>query len=195
MSHHIYTTDAIILESSPGRDANKSYILLTEDLGKIRASAQSVRLSSSKLRFSLQDFSVSNISLVRGKEYWRITNAALKENVFQKYQKDTEAIQMIARIFGLLKRLVPEEEKNPELFFLILSGFDFLREIKTKPELAAFEQMLVLRLLRELGYLKDLPELRLFYGSEWNIELVHALEKKRSLAVGEINRSLRESQL
>ena len=78
--HHIYTTKAIIIKSIPTGEANRFYFLFTKDLGFIKASAQGVRLLKSKLKGHLQTFSIVNISVVKGKEIWRITSSELVEN-------------------------------------------------------------------------------------------------------------------
>ena len=73
--HHIYTTEAIIIKSISMGEANRIYFLLTRDLGFIKATAQGVRLAKSKLKGHLLTFSLVKISVVKGKDLWRITSA------------------------------------------------------------------------------------------------------------------------
>src|ERR1035437_4083782 len=102
--HHIYTTKAIIIKSVPIGEANKYYFLLTEDLGFIRASAQGVRLDKSKLKGHLQEFCLVKISLVKGKEVWRITGVETIERA--DLLKETNKLIAIKNIFSLLLRLL-----------------------------------------------------------------------------------------
>ena len=113
MSYAVYTTRGFILGSSPTGEASKLYVLYTEDFGLIRAKAQGVRLVQSKLRYNLEDYSFCTISLVRGKEFWRITGA-----VSDTSPKETVILR--ARVLNLVRRLVQGEEKNEKLFEALL---------------------------------------------------------------------------
>ena len=75
MSYHIYNTKGIILSEKSLREADRVYSILTRDLGLIRATALGVRKESSKLRGNLEPVGLTTVSLVRGKEYWRVTSA------------------------------------------------------------------------------------------------------------------------
>src|SRR3989304_7240195 len=104
MSHKIYHTEGFVIAGSNYGEANRYLSIFTQDFGLVRASAQSLRKVSSKLRFSLQDFCYSKIDLVRGKEIWRVINA---KNIsgYGKLNKSSEGIKMLANIFRLIKRL------------------------------------------------------------------------------------------
>src|SRR3989344_8971745 len=107
--HHIYTTQAFVIHSSPYGESCKFLLLFTKDFGMIGAVAQGIRLIKSKLRYHIQDYSFSNISIVRGKEVWRLTGAhGLEEKV------QPQIIHI--KILKLLKRLLHGEEKNEKLF-------------------------------------------------------------------------------
>lgn len=80
MSHEIYTTKGYIISSEGKSESDKNFFILTKDLGLIRATAQGVRKIESKLRYSLQDFSFSEISFVMTKAGWRITSASILES-------------------------------------------------------------------------------------------------------------------
>ena len=194
MSHHIYQTDAFIIDSKNVGEANKIVYLFTKDIGMISATAQGVRLLKSKLRYSLQDFSYSKVSLVRGKEVWRITSAGLKEKLLSKMSPDNFAF---ARALVLVKRLTPGEEKNEKLFKSLERASEFLlgRE-SDKVDPLNFECILVLRILNHLGYLAPAKATTQFVESDgWSRELVGQLAYFKKEALSEINRALKESQL
>lgn len=135
MSYHIYTTKGIVLSARPLREADRVYSILTRDFGLIRASATGVRKEASKLRGSLEPFILANISLVRGKEFWRITSA--------EPLRPIPATAGIGRPLALLERLVQGEAAHPELFEIV------------EKHLFSEETTLVAHLLHHLGYLKQ----------------------------------------
>ncbi len=196
MAHHIYTTDSFVLDSQLSGEADRYYTLFTKDLGLIRANAKGVRLQKSKLRYSLQDFSRSTISLVRGKEIWRITSARIEDSLFARYRDDKPVLHLIAQVSALLRRLLGGEEKNEELFMLIAAGISFLEQAKlTDIQLKHLEIILVLRVLNNLGYLRQVQEFETFLSEPLSLELLTALEPYKVHALKEINMSLHETQL
>ncbi|MFA6340653.1 MAG: DNA repair protein RecO [Candidatus Paceibacterota bacterium] len=193
--HQIYTTKAIIIKSIPVGEANKLYFLLTKDLGFIKASAQGVRKSASKLKSHLQDLCLVNISVVKGREIWRIVGV---ETISQRpFIKDKEKILVAKNIFSLLLRLLHGEEKNEALFDNILSLYDFLSESSlSKDDLANLETIIVLRILYHLGYFKRSFDLSSFAeGNELSLDLLNSFNDKRRLAIKEINEALSETHL
>jgi DNA repair protein RecO (recombination protein O) len=142
VSYHIYTTKGLILSERPHKEADRIYSILTRDFGLIRAMALGVRKEASKLRGGLEPFSLSRISLVRGKEFWRVTSAQMIEKV--------SPIQEVVRPLVLLEKLVQGEAAHPELFDVIEQ---FITSAKTQDE--SFEINLVAQILFELGYLRS----------------------------------------
>jgi DNA repair protein RecO (recombination protein O) len=195
MAHHIYTTDGFVIESTPHGEADRFYTLFTKELGLIRATARGVRLQKSKLRYSLQDFSWSRISLVRGKELWRITSARAEESLAVKYRDQKLILQTIAHVASLIRRLVGAEEKNEALYSIINQAFEFLETRTWHAELKLFEIIVVLKILHNLGYLRDLPELHHFIHDPFDELMLEAIRPHKALALKEINTSLRETQL
>ncbi len=196
MSHHIYTTPAMVLASAPSREADRSYTLFTPQLGIVWATAQGIRREVSKLRYALQEFSVLSVSLVRGKEHWRITNASADTNIFWQQRTNRPFVEAIARIFRLLIRLVPGEEKSEQLYVEILAALHFARGIEfSDVAAAAFEHIVVLRILYNLGYSSAGDDLKLFLTDSWSQDLIVAAQKKRRSLVTTINFSLHQSQL
>lgn len=196
MAHHIYTTDAFVIDSTLTGEADRFYTLFTKELGLVRAKATGVRLQKSKLRYSLQDFSLSTVALVRGKEIWRLTSARLNDNLFTRYRNDKHILHVIAQISALLRRLVGGEEKNEKLFTIIQDAFEFLQSKETwAGELKWFEIITVLKIIENLGYLRRVAELEPFITEPWSEYLLTAMEPHKAVALKEINMSLRETQL
>ena len=132
----------IILSERPVREADRIYTIMTRNLGLVRAAAIGVRKEISKLRGSIEPFSLSSISFVKGKDYWRLTSAELIRNI--------PAVPVIARPLALIEKLVQGEAPNPELF-------DAVEKSVLSPELCdeMFETNLVSKILFHLGYLKE----------------------------------------
>ncbi len=203
--YHLYHTSGFVLGSSPHGEGNKSFTLLTRELGLITATAQSVREERSKLRYGLQNLSLSEFTLVRGKDSWRLTGALCEENLYTTFRATPEVPELFGRIFRLLRRLVTGEEKNEKLFAAITEAYAFLKSIRTyesaaadtKYEITNVEIVLVLRILFLLGYLAPRGEFGAVLSdiSLWNDSLLSDAKGWRALALADINNSLKESQL
>ncbi len=193
--NHIYTTKAIIIRSLPAGEANKIYFLLTKDLGFIKASAQSVRMDKSKLKGHLQDFCIASVSVVKGRDIWRITSV---ETISQKpFAKNTKKLSVAKNIFSMLLRLLHGEEKNEGLFDCIESFYNFLSENELNDaNLKNLEAIAVLRILYHLGYFKKSFDLADFAeNNNLSPEILNSFENKRRVAISEINEALKETHL
>lgn len=196
MSHTIYTTEGFILKSVNFGEANKYFFIFTREFGLIKAAAQGVRLLKSKLCYGLEDFSLTQISVVRGREIWRLTSAEKKLKLIE-----IEKLVLLSRIFSLLLRLLHGEEKNVLLFESVKEGLLFLEKYnmqdKNKEEvLANFECIMALRILSSLGYIGKLGDFDQFTTSPYfTPELLVAMSTLKSRAIMEINKSLQETHL
>ncbi|KKU25566.1 MAG: repair protein RecO protein [Candidatus Magasanikbacteria bacterium GW2011_GWA2_46_17] len=195
--HHIYQTPGFILSSNPFGEANQSFRILTRDLGFIKVSAQGVRLLKSKLRYAIQDFSYCDLFIVRGREKWRVVGVSRRMNLYEEFRGNFETFQIFARVFSLLERLLYGEEKNEELFRYVEEAVLFAVAKKPSSRLMRnFEYILVLRVLSSLGYLGSSPDTAIFVESPfWSDDLLVRMNSLTPRILGEINRSLKESQL
>ncbi len=183
--HHIYTTPAFVIHSSPHGESGKFILLFTRDFGMIGATAQGIRLGVSKLRYHIQDFNFSNISIVRGKEVWRITGAHELEH------KKNTIVHL--KILKLLKILLHGEEKNEKLFEIIEEIY------KTDIEeeyLQYMEYLTVLRIVHNLGYIKEDNE-NSFFLANFSLDrrVLEAVKNNKSQIIKSINIALKESHL
>lgn len=197
MSYHKYHTDAFVLGSSPFGEGSKTLSLFTRELGLLSAFAQSVREERSRLRYGLQDFMHSEVVVVRGREFWRVTHAVSKENVLQTLSHSPEAARVVWRVFALLRRLLTGEEKNEPLFVTVCEGVRFMATQCHPAAISGAEIVLVLRILYLLGYLAPRGEFDPFLSAPalWDESVISRVLSFRSLAITEINHSLRQSQL
>ena len=147
MSYHIYTTKGIVLAEQPRRESDRIYSVLTREFGLIRIFALGVRKEASKLRGALEPFKLSLISLIRGKEHWRITSAESIQNI--------PALPTIARPLVLLEKLVQGEAPHPELFDTVEDAITRFKIYDLGFKNEKWEIELVSKILFHLGYLKE----------------------------------------
>lgn len=136
MSYRIYTTDCFIIKTRVSRDADASLLLFTNQFGLLNANARSLRQGKSKLRYSLQSLSFSSISLVKGRELWRVTSAKKHISLYDK-RLPLVYRTMFARMLMFIERFCPRETSEPEIFEIMkqISGFIFKREaVRSKLE-------------------------------------------------------------
>lgn len=197
MSHTRYESDCFVLEAMNQGEANAHYLLFTKDFGLLRASAQGVRHEKGKLRYSLQEFSRAEVSLVRGREFWRVVGATSIAHFWGEGKLGEDRLELLAKIFKLLRRLVAGEEQNEALFYLLEKVVLFMeQEAFTKEELLTLEIWLVARILALLGYFEITSEYRGLFEDEM-IErsiLTKVSEVQKGLLL-DINRALKETQL
>lgn len=193
--YHIYNTEAFVIGSFAHEEGSRRISLFTRDLGLIRALAQGVREEKSKLRYSLQPYSHTHVSLVHGKT-WRIVFAHTQSNFLLDFGITSEKSVALARIFSLIRSLVIGEEKNVDLFLILKNGFEFLKSEHTKEEMIAFEHLIVLKILKNLGYLPSVPDVdALSATAEFNNDLLSHAASLRAQTLKLINTALSESQL
>ena len=197
MSHTLYSTECIVLGGVDSGEANRYISLFTRDIGLVRAVAKSVREEKSKLRYSLQDFSITYATLVRGKEVWRITGAEELYNLHNELKNESEKLFTVTQILNLLQRLVHGEEKNDYLFDTLSHGLEFVRDNEINKEmLKSFEHLIVLRILYSLGYIAKKNNFdELLQLTQVNESLLENTESKRKDIIFAINRALKEAHL
>lgn len=167
MSYTIFTTDSFIVKAEPTRDADVSLLLFTEQFGLLHAVAKSARQVKSKLRPSLQSLSFSSMSLVKGREVWRVTSAKKHISLHDKRLPITYK-SMLARILLFVERFCPRETSEQQIFENLkdLSGFIFKREADKKTAgtanaeiIESIELIFAIKTLFELGYVTLIPEI------------------------------------
>lgn len=145
---HKYETTALVLARTPLKESAALVTLLSEEFGLVRARAEGLRKPGAKLAHALQTLDRCSVTLVRGKEGWRLSGAILEESWFKKLSR-TERLRA-GRVAGLLLRLVHGEANDPSLFVLFTDFLEVLPELTEEAQDAA-EIMTALRILAVLG--------------------------------------------
>ena len=147
MSHIKYTTDAFVITSKENGEADRIFKLYTKDFGMIFAIAKGVRHLKSKLNPHLGVGSKVKISLVKGKEFWRLVEAV-------RYDEGNGSIQLkkhFAKILAVVSRLVQGEEKNLEVYNALLGLYESIFDLSIKC-LEGLELIASTKILSGLGY-------------------------------------------
>ncbi len=174
----------------PTGESNIAYRILTEELGLVTATAQSVRHEASKLRYSLQNYKYVFVDLVRGSASWRITNA--RE---EKESLSADAQKVFARASTLALRLINGEQRDEAMFVCFEGLYEFLLAEEHPPErMRAIEVLAALRILFALGYLSPVGY-EAFLSMSWSREQVEAYMPHIQRSIRSINEALRESHL
>lgn len=164
MAYQTYTTDAIVVGSEDAGNADRTIILFSREAGLLFARAVSVRKEQSKLRYGLQDFSYSRVSLVRGKQGWRVVGAERTRNLY--FETDERARRAaLFRIVKFIRRFVQGEEPHPYLFDVISDGFETF-SLCDSEDIKTAERLLTLRMLAALGYVASQGPYQHFISSE-----------------------------
>ena len=197
--HHIYKTRAIILKSWPSKEANKNLLLLTKDLGVLYATVQGARKIESKMRQSIQDYSVADVALISARAGWKLINVSFISNFYSSVS--SELSTALIRVFSLICKLVAGEIEDNDLFKLV---DDFITlAIKYDKRLdseliKSFEVIMTARLLFILGYFEK-EKVAHFLEGDINMNLLKELESNKEISrrglIQEINRSITESEL
>jgi DNA repair protein RecO len=184
---HKYSTRAIIFGRTPLADASAGVVLLTEEFGLIRARAQGLRKSGAKMAQALQSLSTADITLIKGKDGWRLTGAILESAIAQGM--DIEKRLCVGRIFELVKRLVRGEHHDILLYGHIHCFIETL-PLLTNEEQDAAECLVALRVLHLLGHDGgDLPQ------SGFETETLAQVRDHRKEYIQRINHALSVSGL
>lgn len=184
MSIEKYVTDCLVIESFDQGEHDRVYKLFTREFGLILAHAKSIRKLESKLRSHIMPRGMSMVTLVKGKEIWRLVGA--EEKPFEE--------KMVHEVTSLIKRFIRGEGAHKALYNRLI---EFL-QTSPKYELRISRVLLYYILLVELGYAdakvigaKDIKEY-----IAWNIDdlYIHLLLAEDSVR-RHIHEVLKEMQL
>jgi recombinational DNA repair protein (RecF pathway) len=191
--HILHTTEAFILRAYPNGESNRVYKLYTKEFGLLYAHGQGVRELKSRNKFALQTGQKSLVTLVRGREVWRITGAQ------KVYGREQQKISSLAsrRLLRLIEKMVPIEDKNRNLFSVLSTGVDTLHTAEDEV-VALVEGITVLRVLDVLGYVaRPITEARIipFLESyEITPELIKEAKEQKSTLFARVNSALQEAK-
>lgn len=153
-----YVTKAIVIEAYDSGEHDRSYKLFTREYGLIIAHAKSVRKLESKLRAHILPRTISLVTLVKGREVWRLVGA----------EEQKSPNRYIHDVTQLVQRLMKGEGEHTVLYDRLIS---FLDKVGSFEELKA-RILLYYIVLVDLGYadIKIIGAKNLKEYNSWGID-------------------------
>lgn len=187
-----YSTEALVISSRESGESDRLYSLFTKDFGLVRARASAVRNETSRMRYALQNFSRTNVSLVKGKRGWRVAGATALSTAIKK---DSKGVCAFARIAELVNRLVAGEEQSAYIFAALSDAHAALMR-GSNGSTGTIEIVCVARILFALGYISDEAlQTALFTHTDYAIEHLNEAEEMKDRLLASINRAISETHL
>lgn len=129
-------------------EADRLLTLLTFEYGKIKAIAKSARKIKSKMSAHLEPAILTEIYLVKGKNFNVITSARAKR-IYKIDHSDLNDISFVYLMMEMINKLIPLEQKNYQVFNLFKECLDHLEKIK---ELGLIKQYFYFKFLVYTGH-------------------------------------------
>jgi len=149
MSYATYITDALVCGTYNRSSADRSFALFTREAGLLYAEARSVREERSRQRYALEDFSLIRVSLIKGRQTWKIGSVEAITNYFRRAETQAERVSVV-RLGRNLRRFIHGEEASPLLFDFVVEA---LEVVVTDTLNRDFVDLYIeLKLLTLLGY-------------------------------------------
>ena len=187
-----YHTDALVLGSRETGESDRVLALYTRDFGLVRGKGTSLRATKSKMRYSLQNYSLAHVALVKGRAGWRLAGA---KAIGGANEKNLKGISAFARISGLVMRFVAGEEAHERLFEILCEAHSALMQDKSEAW-PSIELICVARIMHTLGYLSS-EALRsaILTHTTYTEESLREADAMRDLLLRTINRAISETHL
>jgi DNA repair protein RecO (recombination protein O) len=172
-------TAAVILKTTDVFDADRSFLMFTRELGKIRARAKGVRRTTSRLTGHLLAYLPTELELVETGGWYLITKAHIQET--GSYPADSLSfLQYTELVAEAVDVLMVEGEPHPDLYEGLVYTLERLH-VSPHPQLVVAE--FILKCLVDLGYRPEL-EISVSDGSKldpeqlvWDSELGGVLNR------------------
>jgi len=148
-----YKFTGIVLSKYNIGEADRIYTIYTLEKGKIKALAKGVRKSQARLAGNLENFSLVDLAIAKGKGTGKITGSIV-ENNFRNLRNNLEALGNIFEAAKILDKLTDLEEKDADIFNLLKVYLETADEASLEKEekIALITQGFILKLLDCLGY-------------------------------------------
>lgn len=195
MAHEKYHTKALFLGSYSFGEDSRMGVLFTEHFGLLKVVCQGSRRNSSKLNFHLGVPSRCEVTLVRGKEYWRLVGASEGELYWKTFENERKKLEALSRLFSFLPRFIHGEGSGSVIYPLLGEFASSLKHTK-ESNIILLEGLALGRILRELGYFPESKELAfLFIENSFSENLIREAGGKKKLLFTAINTAIQESHL
>jgi len=138
---------AIILSSYDIGEFDRIYIFYTKESGLVKAIGRGVRKLSAKLAGHLEPGTLSEVYVAKARGMGQITSAIALDN-FERVKRDFEKLSEALKIFKFFTRHFSEEEKDENIFDLLV---DFLTRVGLSPDFFLLAESFWWKLFDALG--------------------------------------------
>lgn len=149
-----YKFTGIVLGKYNVGEADRVYTIYTLEKGKIKALAKGVRKSQARLAGNLENFSLVDLAIAKGRGTGKITGSIV-ENNFKNLRGNLEALRNVFEAVKILDELTGLEEKDAAIFNLLESYLETANEASLKKQeekISLITQGFILKSLGLLGY-------------------------------------------
>lgn len=122
-----YRTKGFIFKKEERGEASRVFKVFTEDYGKLEIYGKSIRKIASKLKGGIEIFCLSEVEFIEGKTHKTLTDASFVKK-FKGIAESPGKYRIAEKISKNLDNFLKGQEKDDELFFLIMEAFKELDE-------------------------------------------------------------------
>lgn len=148
MKPHSYTSEGIVLGRKNYGEADRIISVYSKNHGRLSLMAKGIRRPKSKKRGHLEIFSFLNFQALTGHGIDLMTEADITDD-FGEIRKSLPKISLAYYFMEVIGKITHENEKNQELFDLILSS---LNKLKNETKLKKLRYEFIEKLLTLMGY-------------------------------------------
>jgi DNA repair protein RecO (recombination protein O) len=141
-------TEAVVLRHSDWGEADRLLTIFTSYKGKLRAIAKGVRKLNSRKAGHLEPFTLVNLMLARGRDFWIVTQAEMVES-FSHIREDLKLTGEASYLIELIERFTYEEQENHGLYQILDES---LKRLDGRDDVFVVTRYFELRLFDHLGY-------------------------------------------
>jgi DNA repair protein RecO (recombination protein O) len=141
-------TEAIVLRHSDWGEADRLLTLFTSYRGKIRVIARGVRKLNSRKAGHLEPFTIVNLMLARGRDFWIVSQAEMTESFFN-IRNNLQLTGAASYLIELTDRFTFEEQENHPLYQLLVES---MQRLEGNEVIFNATRYFELQLFNHLGY-------------------------------------------
>ena len=151
-----YLTKAIILNRRPFRECDSMATVYSFDKGKLELAVRGARKISSKLAGHIEPLNLSEIMVVRGRQFDYV-GGAVSENCFIDLKSNLEKSLIAGQAVNIFNQLIKHGEQDGDIFLLLQDFLNTLDKDKNKEfNCELLLNFLIFKLLDQLGYKPEL---------------------------------------
>ena len=129
----IIRTEAVVLRKIPFRETSQIVTLFTREMGKITVLAKGARKLKSQFGATLQPMShIQAIFYYKATRDLQTLSETSHITVLNRITDDLDRITIGMRIIELIQSLLEPEERNPQIFDLLINTLRHLDNVETK---------------------------------------------------------------